>query len=122
MQSCPPPLPPPVDRSSKMDCPRKHPPRQRQPLYEEPIEFRKDATSEMTEEDSEKEDDVSSDEEPLYFNLLLLKEHTLDKASQLYSSTEGQISEYIRSPIVAEQRIEDPFLTLLRKADLPQGK
>jgi len=120
--SSPPPLPPPVERSSNIDSPRKSASRQRQAVYEEPIEFRKDAAGEMVDEESDNEHDVSSDEEPLYFNLLLLKEHTLSKANQLYSSFDQHVGDILSPAVLVDHSTEDPFLIKLRKPDLPIGK
>ena len=82
-----PPLPPPpVEKSIKSnECIRKRVARPRNNFYEVPIAFHKEA-GETVEDDSEQEGTSSSDEEPIYFNLLLLKDQTLKKVSQLYSN------------------------------------
>ena len=55
-------------------------------IYEEAKEFRREITSTNSENEADDDESVSSDEEPLYFNILMLKQQTLSRANALYTN------------------------------------
>jgi len=84
----PSPIPPPVERFKLDACDDVRPHRQRSHIYEELMEFRHGTTSKEGDEDEA----VSSDEEPIYFNILLLKQQTLSRANALYTSGTDELA------------------------------
>jgi len=86
----PPPRPPPLGEAFKLDmtdAAGTMPPRtQHSHIYEEPMEFERENTSVDVESEADEGDEASSDEEPLYFNILLFKQQTLNRANALYTS------------------------------------
>jgi hypothetical protein len=119
----PPPRPPPlVERHGKhTDGARRSAVRSHQNIYEEPIEFRKGAPMAIAKEDSEEEGNDSSDEEPVYFNLLLLKQQKLREVRELYSNDGRQSADNV-SEDGSDQCGENPFIVSLRKHTQPQGE
>lgn len=87
----PPPLPPPPVERVKLDVSDStgpgRPPRAHNLIYEEPVmEFCREITSRDIEAESAEDEDVSSDEEPIYFNIRLFNQQTLNRANALYTS------------------------------------
>jgi len=61
-------------------------------VLEDPMEVHHQVTSKDIETESDEDDDTSSDEEPIYFNMLLFKQHNLSRANALYTNEAAAIT------------------------------
>jgi len=88
--SSPPPRPPPPGEAFKLDVSDGAGPmplrRPRSNIYEEPKEFRREITSVVSETEVDEDEAASSDDEPIYFNILQFKQQNLSLANALYTS------------------------------------
>jgi len=81
---------PPVDRFQLDVCDGTgpvRPPRHRSHIYEEPMDLRHQMTNKEVEDEADDDEAASSDEEPIYFNMLKFREQVLSHANALYMST-----------------------------------
>ena len=93
MSASPPPRPPPPGEAFRLDVTDGPgytvlPQKPRSNIYEEPMEFRRETPSTDTQTDDADDEGASSDEEPIYFNMLLFNQQTLSRANALYTSAE----------------------------------